>query len=206
MRTLERSEPQAPDVSSRGGGRPVMLATLEVPFDAQAVVFAVDSAVELGERLIVANFAERAPLPLSTMLGYDDLPYPPELAESLLAAAKLAGSLGVEVTRLRVKSFHPIQAMLEVLAEQGAGIFVFGPDRSRIGRLQARYHLVKLRFISVNDMGRLGPGCRPAVPREPGVCSPNRADGRKGLLWPGSGGSATLRAGPARARGEERGD
>ncbi len=138
MRTLERSEPQAPDVSSRGGGRPVMLATLEVPFDAQAVVFAVDSAVELGERLIVANFAERAPLPLSTMLGYDDLPYPPELAESLLAAAKLAGSLGVEVTRLRVKSFHPIQAMLEVLAEQGAGIFVFGPDRSRIGRLRYR--------------------------------------------------------------------
>src|SRR5262249_27649536 len=53
-------------------------------------------------------------------------------------AAKLAGSLGVEVTRLRVKSFHPISAMLEVLAEQGAGIFVFGPDRSRIGRLRYR--------------------------------------------------------------------
>jgi hypothetical protein len=138
MRTLERSEPRAPDVSSRAGGRPVMLATLDVPFDAQAVAFAVDSAVELGERLIVANFTEQAPLPLSTMLGYDELPYPPELAESLLAAAKLAGSLGVEVTRLRVKSFHPIQAMLEVLAEQGAGIFVFGPDRSRIGRLRYR--------------------------------------------------------------------
>src|SRR6266852_1030949 len=138
MRARERSEPQATSLPDRAGGRPVMLATLDVPFDHDAVVFAVDSAVELGERLIVANFAERAPLPLSTMLGYDDLPYPPELAESLLAAAKLAGSLGVEVTRLRVKSFHPIQAMLEVLAEQGAGIFVFGPDRSRIGRLRYR--------------------------------------------------------------------
>jgi hypothetical protein len=115
-----------------------MLATLGVPFDTDAVAFAVDSAVELGERLIVSNFTEHAPLPLSTMLGYDELPYPPELAQSLLAAAKLAGSLGVEVTRLRVKSFHPIQAMLEVLAEQGAGIFVFGPDRSRIGRLRYR--------------------------------------------------------------------
>ena len=113
-----------------------MLATLDVPFDTDAVAFAVDSAVELGERLIVANFAERAPLPLSTMLGYDDLPYPPEMAESLQAAATLAGSLGVEVVRLRVKSFHPIPAMLEVLAEQGAGIFVFGPDRKRIGRLR----------------------------------------------------------------------
>jgi hypothetical protein len=138
MQTLERPELQAPDASSRAGGRPVMLATLDVPFDTDAVVFAVDSAVELGERLIVANFAEQAPLPLSTMLGYDDLPYPPEMAESLLAATKLAGTLGVEVTRLRVKSFRPISAMLEVLAEQGAGIFVFGPDRSRIGRLRYR--------------------------------------------------------------------
>jgi hypothetical protein len=138
MKTLERPEVQAPGQSSRGGGRPVMLATLGVPFDTDAVTFAVDSAVELGERLIVANFIEQAPLPLSTMLGYDELPYPPEMAQSLLAAAKLAGSLGVEVTRLRVKSFHPIQAMLDVLAEQGAGIFVFGPDRSRIGRLRYR--------------------------------------------------------------------
>jgi hypothetical protein len=138
MKTLERPELRAPEVSSRAGGRPVMLATLGVPFDTDAVAFAVDSAVELGERLIVANFTEQAPLPLSTMLGYDELPYPPEMAQSLLAAAKLAGSLGVEVTRLRVKSFRPIQAMLEVLAEQGAGIFVFGPDRSRIGRLRYR--------------------------------------------------------------------
>ena len=98
-----------------------MLATLAVPFDTDAVTFAVDSAVELGQRLIVANFVERAPLPLSAMLGYDDLPYPPQLDESLKAPVKLALSLGVEVTRLRVKSFHPIPAMLEVIAEQAPG-------------------------------------------------------------------------------------
>jgi hypothetical protein len=39
---------------------------------------------------------------------------------------------------LRVKSFHPIPAMLEVVAEQDAGLFVFGPDRSRIMRLRYR--------------------------------------------------------------------
>jgi Universal stress protein family len=113
-----------------------MLATLDVPFDTNAVVFAVDSAVELGQRLIVANFVERAPLPLSTMLGYEDLPDPPELAQSLAEPVRLAHSLGVNVTRLRVKSFHPIPAMLEVVAEQNAGLFVFGPDRSRIMRLR----------------------------------------------------------------------
>jgi nucleotide-binding universal stress UspA family protein len=115
-----------------------MLATLDVPFDHSAVVFAVDSAVELGERLIVVNVVERPPLPLSAIMGYDDLPYPPEMAESLLAPARLAHSLGVDVTRLRVKSFHPVQAMLEVAAEQDTGLFVFGPDRSRIRRFRYR--------------------------------------------------------------------
>ena len=122
-----------------------MLATLDVPFDANAVTFAVDSAVELGQRLIVANFHERAPLPLSAMLGYDDLPYPPQLEESLKASATLALSLGVEVSRLRVKSFHPIPAMLEVVAEQRPGIFVFGPDRARIPRLRYRRAVRALR-------------------------------------------------------------
>ncbi len=122
----------------RAGGRPILLGTLDTPFDHDAVVFAVDTAVELGQRLIIANFVERPPLPLSAMLGYDDLPYPPELAESLQEPARIAHELGVEVTRLRVKSFHPIQAMLEVIAEQGAGLFVFGPDRRKIPWLRYR--------------------------------------------------------------------
>ena len=115
-----------------------MLATLDVPFDTEAVAFALGSAVELGQRLIVANFVERPPLPLSTMLGYEDLPYTPEMERSLAEPVRLAHSLGVDVTRLRVKSFHPIAAMLEVTAEQNAGLFVFGPDRRRIMRLRYR--------------------------------------------------------------------
>jgi nucleotide-binding universal stress UspA family protein len=136
VRSLQRRAPQVPVSDDRAKGRPVLLATLDVPFDQEAVTFAVDSAVELGQPLIIANFVERAPLPLSTMLGYEDLPYPPEMEDSLAAPARLARSLGLQVTRLRVKSFHPIPAMLEVLAEQGAGIFVFGPDRARIRRLR----------------------------------------------------------------------
>jgi nucleotide-binding universal stress UspA family protein len=138
MPALKRQPPRTVPPPAGSHGRPVLLATLDVPFDQAAVVFAVDSAVELGARLIVANFVERAPLPLSAMLGYDDLPYAPEVADSLQAPARLARSLGIDVTRLRVKSFHPVQAMLEVAAEQDAGIFVFGPDRSRIRRLRYR--------------------------------------------------------------------
>ena len=136
MRTVQWRGPAIITRPAGSKGRPVMLATLDVPFASDAVTFAVDSAVELGQRLIIANFVERAPLPLSAMLGYEDLPDPPELTESLMAPVALAQALGLEVTRLRVKSFHPVPAMLEVLSEEGAGIFVFGPDRRKIGRLR----------------------------------------------------------------------
>jgi nucleotide-binding universal stress UspA family protein len=116
----------------------VLLATLDVPFDHEAVAFAVDTAAEAGERLVIANIVERPALPLSTMLGYEDLPYPPEMARSLAEPVERAQSLGVDVTRLRVKSMHPIAALLETVAEQDPGVFVFGPDRSRIPRLRYR--------------------------------------------------------------------
>src|SRR5260221_5397064 len=112
MRSVQRLGLRVPARSDRAKGRPVLLATLDVPFDQDAVAFAVDSAVELGQPLIIANFVERAPLPLSTMLGYDDLPYTPEMEDALAAPAPLAPALGVEGNRRRGKSFHPIPAML----------------------------------------------------------------------------------------------
>src|SRR5260370_42278421 len=123
MRSVQRRGTQVPVRSDRAKGRPVLLATLDVPFDHDAVAFAVDSAVELGQPLIIANFVERPPLPLSAMLGYDDLPYPPQMADALAAPAALARSLGGGGTRLRVKSFHPIPATLEDPAGEGAGVF-----------------------------------------------------------------------------------
>ena len=136
MAAVTQRRPGVPATSEGSRGCPVLLATLDVPFDTNAVAFALDSAVELGQRLIVANFVERPPLPLSAMLGYEDLPYPPEMERSLAEPARLAHSLGVDVTRLRVKSFHPVAALLEVVAEQNAGLLVFGPDRSRMMRLR----------------------------------------------------------------------
>jgi Universal stress protein family len=114
----------------------VLLATMDVPFDHDAVTFAVDTAAELGERLIIANVVERPALPLSTVLGYEDLPYPPEMASSLAEPVRRARALGIDVTRLRVKSLHPIPALLETVAEQNPAVFVFGPDRGAMMRLR----------------------------------------------------------------------
>jgi hypothetical protein len=113
-------------------GRPVLLATLGVPFEPAAAVFAVDAAVEGGQPLVVANVVQLPPLGMSVAMGYDQLDDPDEDAEALRAPAELAYSLGVEVERLRVKSPRPVAALVQLAAERSPGLLVFGPDRARL--------------------------------------------------------------------------
>jgi nucleotide-binding universal stress UspA family protein len=119
-------------VKGARSARPVLLATLGVPFDPEASAFAVDAAVEAGQPLIVANVVELPPLTMSVNLGYDQLPERPEDEEAFRAPAALAHSLGVEVERLRVRSMRPVEALLELTAERRPGVLVFGPDRKRL--------------------------------------------------------------------------
>ena len=112
-------------------GRPVLLCTLGVPIDERAATFAVDTAVETGQLLIVANVTMLEPLRMSIAFGYDALEdFTPEVAASTRAPAALAASLGVRVERLRVRSPRPVRAVLELAGERDAGIIVFGPDRT----------------------------------------------------------------------------
>ncbi|MEX2103576.1 MAG: universal stress protein, partial [Gaiellaceae bacterium] len=112
--------------------RPVLLATLGVPFDPEASSFAVDAAVESGEPLLVVNVVELPPLGMSVAMGYDQLPDSPEQAAALRAPAALAASLGVTVERLRIKSPRPVEALVQLAAERAPGLLVFGPDRARL--------------------------------------------------------------------------
>ena len=116
-------------VSVNAGSRPVLLATLDVPFDEQAAAFAVDAAVECGQKLIVTNVVEIPLAPLCLNLGYGPLE-PDAVQESLRAPAALAHELGVEVERVRIRSPHPIAALLEFVAERRPSLLVFGPERS----------------------------------------------------------------------------
>lgn len=115
-----------------GAAGHVLLATFDAPFDAEASAFAVDSAVESGRSLIVANIVELEPLPLSIRMGYDSLDYTPEMAVSLIAPVQLAQSLGVRVERLRVKSFRRVDALVDLVKERQVSLLVLGPDRSKV--------------------------------------------------------------------------
>ena len=136
------------DVSTGRGaaGRPVLLATLGVPLNEEASVFAVDTAVESGQRLVVANVTALEPLRMSISLGYDTLPeLTPEVSASLRRSAELARSLGVHVERLRVRSPRPLQALLELVADVRPGLFVFGPDRRALRERRYRKALEAVR-------------------------------------------------------------
>jgi nucleotide-binding universal stress UspA family protein len=132
-RSPKRPAAHAPD---RFHARPVLLATLDVPLDAVAAAFGVDAAVESGASLIVVNVVETPFLP-GTLAGWD-VAAPRDVEESLLAPARLAQELGVEVERLRIRSPHPVDALLQVAAERQPGVLVFGPDRTRLPRRRYR--------------------------------------------------------------------
>jgi hypothetical protein len=124
----------------------VLLATMGVPLDEEASVFAVDTAVESGQRLVVANVTTLEPLRMSIALGYDTLPeLTPDVSASLKRSADLARSLGVHVERLRVRSPRPVEALVELVADVRPGLLVFGLDRSVLRRRRYRRALRAVR-------------------------------------------------------------
>ena len=100
------------------------------------MAFAVDSAVESGQPLLVVNAAEVLPTVYS-FLGYGYVERE-ELQDALRAPAELAHSLAVQVERLRVCSPHPVDALLEVVVERDPAVLVFGPDRRHLSARRYR--------------------------------------------------------------------
>lgn len=132
MLTLRRTPPVQQATNAGRGGRPVLLATIDAPFDEKAATFAVESALECGQPLIVANVLQIPLAPLCVAMGYGPLDPSEEDAASLRAPAELAHSFGVNLERLRVLSPHPIDALLELVNERKPGLLVYAPDRAAV--------------------------------------------------------------------------
>jgi nucleotide-binding universal stress UspA family protein len=113
--------------------RPVLLGTLSVRVDASAERMAIDTALELGARLILANMLALPPYPLTVTIAreYATLPHEEDL-DAVRATAARAAALGIPTELLRVSSPRPVTALIELAQEREAGLLVFGPDRSRI--------------------------------------------------------------------------
>ena len=150
MRLATGSRRSTGEPSTHRAGRPILLVTMGVPLEETAGAFAVDSSVETGQDLIVANVTRLEPLSLSIVLGYDALEeFTPEVSASLRRWSTLAASLGVHVERLRIRSPRPVTALLELVGELAVGLVVFGPDRRVMG---ARAYGRALRRIRVDGV------------------------------------------------------
>ena len=148
MSPLLRQHSRAPVAPPRGDGsgrqRPVMLATLAVPFDPDCARVAIQAAMEGGVRLIVVDAVEMPFWPQSLATRRAEL----EEAEDRAAIRRLVeqtAALGLEVEHLRVRSPRPVEALLEVAGEREAALLVLGPDRSRIRPRMFRRAVKRIR-------------------------------------------------------------
>jgi nucleotide-binding universal stress UspA family protein len=127
--------------------RPVVLGTLSVRVDPSAERMAIDSALEAGVPLVIANILRLRPYPTTlALLGPEGLNLPHEEdLDAVRATAARAAELGVTTELLRVTTRRPVQALLEIVAERDAGLLVFGPDLKLTGRLRFRSLACQLR-------------------------------------------------------------
>jgi Universal stress protein family len=135
---LDRDRPSTGQTGGhRARPRPVLLATLSVRVDACAERMAIDTALEAGTKLILANMLVLPPYPRTVMLApeYATLPHEEDLY-AVRATASRAVALGIETELLRVSSPRPVRALIELAASRDVGLLVFGPDRSRLPRLR----------------------------------------------------------------------
>jgi nucleotide-binding universal stress UspA family protein len=111
--------------------RPVVLATMAVPFAPDALRVALGAALESQAPLIVIDAVELPLWPQSIATRHADTELEADRA-CIRESVDQATALGLHVEHLRVRSPHPVDALLEVAGEREAGLLVFGPDRTRL--------------------------------------------------------------------------
>jgi len=118
-----------------GAPRPVVLVTLSVRVDPVAERVAIESALEAGAPLILANLIMLPPYPTTIMLAREwvTLPHEEDLEEVRATAAR-AAALGIPTELLRISSPRPLRAMIELVRDRRAGLLVLGPDPHRTPR------------------------------------------------------------------------
>ena len=128
---VDRLAPPAPP-----GGvhrrRPVILATFSVRVEAAAEWMAIESALEAGAPLIVANVLWPPPSPTTVICLQEDL-------ESVRETAARATAWGLDTELLmQVSGRRPVRALCKLARERDSGLVVFGPDPRRTGRRRLR--------------------------------------------------------------------
>jgi Universal stress protein family len=129
-----------------GPPRPVVLATLSVRVDAGAERMAIESALEAGVPLIIANMIRMPGFSTTLRLvpNYAILPHEEDL-EAVRETARRAAGWGIRTELLRIMSPRPLTALIELVQERRPGLVVLGPDVNRTSRRRLRQAARRVR-------------------------------------------------------------
>lgn len=140
--TLDRPAPPQTGKAARNV-RPVMLLTLNVELEEQAIAFAIDSAAAAGAELYICD---AIPLEYRNYVGHAAHQYAEQLIRKHLSAvAERARDRGVNTSQLAFHNRRPVKAALEVAREEQIGLLVFGADRNEIGKRTFRKAVERIR-------------------------------------------------------------
>ena len=136
--------PDAPPEYGGSRSRPVMLATLAVPFEPDSARVAIQAAMEGGVKLIVVDAVEMPFWPQSMATRHAELEEPSD-RQAIRRLVEQTAALGIEVEHLRVRSPRPVEALIELAGEREAGLLVLGPDPSRLRPRSFRRAVKRIR-------------------------------------------------------------
>jgi hypothetical protein len=120
-----------------------MLLTLNVPFDEEAVEFAIATAAETGAELWICD---AIPMGFENYVGHVARQYAEQLnRKHMNAVARRSRERGVRTTQLAFHNPKPVRAAIEVALRERVGLLVFGADRFRLGRWTFRRAVRRLR-------------------------------------------------------------
>src|SRR5690242_13657330 len=106
---IDRPAEGTPSTATGAAPRPVMLATLAVRVDPDAERMAIESALEAGVALIIANMLNLPAFATTMMLApqYATLPHEEDL-EAVRETARRAAAWGIKTELLRIRSPRPL--------------------------------------------------------------------------------------------------
>ncbi len=126
-------------VPERSSRRPVLLATLGVGIDPSAERMAIETALETGAPLVIANLVRLVPVLGTTRVHRGGAALPPEGGhDAVRGTADRAAAQGVDTELLRVLTSRPGHALAELVREREVVLLVVGPDATKVRRRAVR--------------------------------------------------------------------
>ena len=123
--------------------KPVMLLTVNVPFDRVAVDFAVETAVQTGAELYICT---AVPIAVGNPASHVARSFGDGVTKAdSHEVAEYAKDLGVRTTQLVFHNPKPVNAALDVIRDTGVGLVVFGADRSHMNGWSFRRMAKRIR-------------------------------------------------------------